>query len=94
MQRNFNLYKYWGLYDPLIYISGILSFVIVIIYGGNLVIQGEISTGDFVAFNGYLGLLTWPMLALGWVVNITQRGRASMQRINRLLKTRSEIEEV
>lgn len=94
MQRNFNLYKYWGLYDPLIYISGILSFVIVIIYGGNLVIQGEISTGDFVAFNGYLGLLTWPMLALGWVVNITQRGRASMQRINRLLKTRSEIQEV
>ncbi len=91
MQRNFSLYKYWGLYDPLIYISGVLSFVIVIIYGGNLVIQGEISTGDFVAFNGYLGMLTWPMLALGWVVNITQRGRASMQRINSLLDTPSEI---
>ena len=91
MLRNFNLYTFWGLYDPLIYISGILSFVIVIIYGGNLVIQNQITLGDFVAFNGYLGLLTWPMLALGWVVNITQRGRASMQRINRLLETRSEI---
>ncbi len=91
MERNFNLYKFWGLYDPLIYISGMISFVIVIIYGGNLVIQGEISIGDFVAFNGYLGLLTWPMLALGWVVNITQRGRASMERINRLLETRSEV---
>ncbi len=93
MERNFSLYRYWGLYDPLIYICSILSFVIVIIYGGRLVIQGDISTGDFVAFNGYLGLLTWPMLALGWVVNITQRGRASMQRINRLLETRSEIQD-
>ncbi len=53
--------------------------------------QGVITTGDFVAFLGYLGLLTWPMLALGWVVNIVQRGRASMQRINSLLETDAEI---
>ncbi len=91
MARNFSLYRYWGFYDPLIYISGLLSFVIVLTYGGSLVIRGIISTGDFVAFTGYLALLTWPMLALGWVVNISQRGRASMQRINRLLKTSSDI---
>jgi ATP-binding cassette subfamily B protein len=91
MHDNFNLYKLWGFYDPLIYICSFLSFIIVLIYGGNLVIKGQISIGDFVAFNGYLALLTWPMLALGWVINITQRGRASMQRINRLLEQRSEI---
>jgi ATP-binding cassette subfamily B protein len=50
-----------------------------------MAIVGSISTGDFVAFSSYLWILTWPMMALGWVVNLFQRGRASMQRINELL---------
>jgi len=91
VEENFALYKLWGLYNPLIYLFSITTFIIVLLYGGNLVMQGEISIGDFVAFNGYLALLTWPMLAFGWVINISQRGRASMERINRLLQTMPEI---
>ncbi|MDO9534175.1 MAG: ABC transporter ATP-binding protein [Bacillota bacterium] len=91
IKQNFLLYRMWAFYDPLIYICSFLSFIIVLIYGGNLVMEGQITVGDFVAFNGYLVLLTWPMLALGWVINITQRGRASMQRINHLLQKNSEI---
>ena len=86
MQNNFRLYKIWGLYNPLILFFGIISFIIVVLFGGRLVIEGEISIGDFVAFNGYLALLTWPMMAAGWVINFAQRGRASMQRINSLLQ--------
>ncbi len=93
MEENFSLYKLWGLYNPLIYLFGISTFIIVLLYGGNLVMQGEISIGDFVSFNGYLALLTWPMLAFGWVINISQRGRASMERINRLLQTTPEIKD-
>jgi ATP-binding cassette subfamily B protein len=50
-----------------------------------------ITPGDFVAFISYLGLLTWPMMALGWVTNLIQRGRASLDRINRILETPPEV---
>src|SRR4029078_6128147 len=53
--------------------------------GGRQVIRGAFSLGDFVAFGVYLGRLTWPMIALGWVVNLLERGRASMQRLNYIL---------
>ena len=86
MESNFRLYQIWGFYNPLILFFGIISFIIVVIYGGRLVIEGEISIGDFVAFNGYLTLLAWPMMAAGWVINFAQRGRASMERINKLLR--------
>ncbi len=86
MESNFRLYKIWGFYNPLILFFGIISFIIVVIFGGKLVIEGEISIGDFVAFNGYLTLLAWPMMAAGWVINFAQRGRASMERINSLLR--------
>ena len=86
MDSNFRLYRIWGLYNPLILFFGIITFIIVVIFGGRLVIEGEISIGDFVAFNGYLTLLAWPMMAAGWVINFAQRGRASMQRINALLR--------
>lgn len=91
MHHNFHLYRLWGLYDPLIYSCAVISFVLVLLYGGGMVMEGSITIGDFVAFNGYLGLMVWPMLALGWVINITQRGRASMERINRLLEESPEV---
>ena len=53
--------------------------------GGRAAIRTEISVGDFVAFTLYLGMLTWPMIALGWVVNLFQRGAASMARIDRII---------
>ncbi len=68
-----------------------MSVVIVIYFGGRNVMLGAITTGDLVAFTSYLGILTWPMMAMGWVVNIMQRGAASMDRINRILETFPEI---
>lgn len=59
--------------------------------GGRLVILDRISLGDLVAFFSYMGMLTWPMIALGWVINLIQQGTASMGRINRILETEPEI---
>ncbi|MBS4537219.1 ABC transporter ATP-binding protein [Clostridium sp. D2Q-11] len=93
--RNFNknmkLIKISGMLRPLIQFISALSFLIVIWYGGLLVIQNEISLGDFVAFNSYLSLLVWPMMAIGWVINILQRGAASMSRINDILFETPEV---
>ncbi|MCL5676896.1 MAG: ABC transporter ATP-binding protein/permease, partial [Firmicutes bacterium] len=82
-----------GLLDPLINFLAGAGFVIVLGYGGRLVLQNRLSLGMFVAFNSYLGMLVWPMLAIGWVVNLIQRGTASMGRIQEILDTRSDIVE-
>ncbi len=76
---------------PSVMLVASLSYVIAIWYGGVLVIQGSISLGSFVAFNSYLGMLIWPITALGWVANIFQRGSVSLQRINVLLDEKPEI---
>jgi ATP-binding cassette subfamily B protein len=68
-----------------------LSMIVVTWLGGLEVIAGRITVGDFVAFTFYLTLLVWPMIALGWVVNLYQRGAASMGRINRILRTEPSI---
>jgi len=65
--------------------------LIVLWMGGRLVMQEQISLGDFVAFFAYLGNLTWPMIALGWVINLIQQGAASLERINEVMATNSEI---
>jgi len=91
VERNMRLVKIWGLFDPLIALLAGLSIGIVLWLGGRAVILERITLGDFVAFTAYLGMLTWPMMALGWVVNLLQRGAASMERIKRLLETEEEI---
>jgi ATP-binding cassette subfamily B protein len=68
-----------------------LSLVMVIYFGGRRTILAEITPGDFVAFISYLGLLTWPMMALGWVTNLIQRGRASLDRLGRIFDTPATI---
>src|SRR5438876_870957 len=68
-----------------------VAVVIVLWFGGRQVIQGAISVGDFVAFNMYLALLTWPMIALGWVVNLFERGRASMERLNYIFDAPADV---
>ena len=93
VDKNMHLIKIYGLFYPLIFFISALSFMIVLGYGGLQVIYGHISLGDFVAFNSYLGLLTWPMMAIGWVINLLQRGAASMERINKLLDEEPEITE-
>lgn len=68
-----------------------LGFAAVLWYGGLLVIRGGISVGEFVSFNLFLTRLIWPVIALGWVVNLTQRGLASLARIRQVLDTEPAI---
>lgn len=89
--KNMAYIKFWGAMFPLISFISMLSFLISLGYGGTKVIDNEISIGQFVSFVTYLGLLTWPMMAAGWVVNMLQRGVTSMNRINVILNTKPEI---
>jgi ATP-binding cassette subfamily B protein len=86
VSENMGLAKSVALFFPLMVIFTNLGLAIVIGFGGRLTILGHITTGDFVAFSTYLNLLTWPMMAMGWVTNLIQRGLASMRRINRVLE--------
>jgi ATP-binding cassette subfamily B protein len=91
IQKNLNVIKVWGMFFPVILFFSNLSMAIVLYAGGRLTILQSISTGDFVAFMSYLGLLAWPMMALGWAVNMIQRGGASMDRLNRIFAEAPEI---
>ena len=84
LDRNMDLAKVWGAFMPSLTLLTGLGSVVVLWFGGRQVIAEQISLGDFVAFFFYLTLLTWPMIALGWVTNLIQRGAASMGRINEL----------
>ena len=89
--KNVDMIKIQGLFNPLVQLISGFSFLIVIWYGGMLVIKGVISLGDFVAFNSYLAMLTWPMMALGFVINRLQRGAASLDRINEIFAEEPDI---
>ena len=91
VDRNMELVRVWGLFHPLIGFLSSLSFIIVLGYGGILVLDGSITVGDFITFNSYLGMLTWPIMAIGWVMNMMQRGKASMDRLNQIFNQRSSI---
>jgi ATP-binding cassette subfamily B multidrug efflux pump len=91
IQRNLNVTKVWGMFFPLILLFSNLSMAIVLYLGGELTIFQSISTGDFVAFMSYLGLLAWPMMALGWAINMIQRGSASMDRLDRIFAETPQI---
>ena len=80
-----------GTLFPLSLLLTNLSLAVVIWLGGVQVYQGRITTGDFVAFISYLGMLGWPVMALGWVVNLLKRGGVSLERIGRLLEEKPEI---
>ncbi len=91
--RNIKLIRTWSLFMPAL--TGLIgiTFLIILWQGGRLVIRGEISLGALIAFNSYLGLLVWPMIALGWVTNIFQRGAASMGRLNYILQADPKIDD-
>ena len=80
------------LWPTLEFILGV-SMVITLLAGGHLVIEHRISVGDFVEFNTFMILLIWPIIALGWVINIFQRGTASVKRIDELLQARPAIDD-
>jgi ATP-binding cassette subfamily B multidrug efflux pump len=91
IEKNLSLVRVQGFFEPMIALLAGLSSAIVLLVGGQRVISGAISLGDFVAFTSYLGMLTWPMMALGFVINLMQRGAASMERIEKILRTEPEI---
>jgi|Deesub1362B_J571_1020462.scaffolds.fasta_scaffold00283_7 ATP-binding cassette subfamily B protein len=91
IHENIALVRVWGIFRPLIGVLGGVGTAIVLWFGGRGVLVGDLSLGDFVAFTSYLGMLVWPMMAVGFIVNLLQRGAASMKRIERLLEEESEI---
>lgn len=91
IEANLDLVRVTGLIHPLVQLFASFTFLIVLGYGGYLILRHEVGLGSFVALNSYLGMLIWPMMALGWVFNIIERGRASMTRINSILQTRPRI---
>jgi ATP-binding cassette subfamily B protein len=93
ISENMSLARSIALFSPMMTIFTSLGLAIVIFLGGRLTIIGQITTGDFVAFISYLGLLTWPMMAIGWVTNLVQRGAASMRRLNRIFNEVPEIKD-
>lgn len=91
LRRNLSLARVQGAFFPLLSLLGGLSGLVVLLAGGQLVMAGSVSVGEFVAFGVYLAMLVWPMIALGWAINLVQRGAASMARINQLFRERPLI---
>jgi ATP-binding cassette, subfamily B, multidrug efflux pump len=92
LEKNMGLARLYGIMHPMFGLLAGLSGVVVLGLGGSLAVRGTISVGAFVAFGLYLGMLTWPLIALGWVVNLFQRGAASMTRLLDILDARPEID--
>ena len=90
---NMGLAKTLAIFFPVMALFTNAGLAIVIWLGGRFTILGYITTGDLVAFISYLNLLTWPMMAMGWVTNLIQRGSASMRRINSILGEVPEIQD-
>src|SRR5215467_629031 len=93
VEKNQELIRVQSVFYPTMEMMIGMAVVIVLWFGGRLVIQRAISLGDFVAFTMYLARLTWPMIALGWVVNLLERGRASMERLNYILDTVPDVKD-
>ena len=91
IRRSLGLVRLMGMLWPTLELMLGGAVVIVLWLGGRQVLQGKMNVGDFVAFNTYMVQLTWPVIALGWVINIFQRGTASMARIDEILSEQPEI---
>lgn len=89
--RNIKLVRITGAFFPMMLFLSNISLAVALYLGGRQTIYSTITPGDFVAFINYLGLITWPMMAMGWVTNLIQRGKASLDRINAIMETSPEI---
>lgn len=90
-QRSLKLAETRGRLMPVMKMASGSGTLVVLGYGGMRVLDGALSIGDLVAFLGYLNLLAWPTMALGWMMSIIQRGRASMQRLDQILSVLPEV---
>lgn len=93
LHKNMRLVKIQALFQPILFLITGISVIIVVWMGGLKVISGELLLGDITAIIIYLGMLTWPMIAFGWVINIIQQAEASMKRLSIILSERLEIED-
>jgi ATP-binding cassette subfamily B protein len=93
IDRSLKLVRLMGMLWPTLETMLGLAIVLVLWLGGREVLLGRMTVGGFVAFNTYMVQLTWPVIALGWVINIFQRGTASMGRINEILVEQPEIQD-
>jgi ATP-binding cassette subfamily B protein len=91
IRENVRLARTQGMFMPTLQAMIGMAFLCVLWAGGARLLAGEISIGNFVMFNTYMGMLVWPMIALGWVVNLTQRGTASLSRIDELMRQQPSI---
>jgi ATP-binding cassette subfamily B protein len=91
VRQNLKLVKITGAFFPIMVLCTNASIAIVLVFGGRLTILSDITSGDFVAFINYLNMLAWPMMAMGWVANLIQRGGASLDRINAILTIKPVI---
>jgi ATP-binding cassette, subfamily B, multidrug efflux pump len=89
--QNIRLARLSALFMPLLQALISLSFLMVLLAGGYQLLEHRISLGSFVMFNTYMGMLVWPMIAIGWVVNLMQRGKASWERIMQLMREKPAI---
>src|SRR5215469_6902250 len=89
--QNLKLVRIQGFFQPLLEALIGVTFLVVLWAGGYQVLRGRITLGSFIMFNTYMGKLVWPMIALGWVVNLMQRGSASLARINQIFEERPTI---
>lgn len=86
LERNRDLIRWSAAFHPLLQGLIGLGFAVVLFSGGRLLVGGEITVGEFVTFQLYLGKMVWPMIAIGWVINLTQRAAASMGRVSAILE--------
>ncbi|TWJ19595.1 ATP-binding cassette subfamily B protein [Geobacter argillaceus] len=93
MASNMRIAQLRGLMIPVMAATGALGTLIVLLYGGQQVTQRLITLGDFVAFNGYLTMLIWPTIVFGWILNLMQRGAASMSRLTEVLAAEATVTE-
>lgn len=94
LNRNIHLIRVWGVYQPLITLMAACSTAIFILIGGLKTIEMDITLGKFTSMLVYLAMLTWPMMAMGWSVDIMKRGNASINRLNKIFKVLPRIEKI
>ncbi len=93
VKKNITMAKLQGVFNPLMTVIVSLSMVITLVFGGRAAISGEITIGEFIAFYSYLGMLVWPMIAVGFIINMYQRGTASLVRLNKIFEAQPEVNE-
>ena len=92
-QKNLQTMKYDSLFDPMVLLFVGLSYVLTLLVGSFMVQEGNVTVGNLVTFISYLDMLVWPLMAIGFLFNITQRGKVSYQRIENLLSQESLVKD-